>query len=235
MTSTAPLPHTVSSYDSDLLELRSIVGQMGALAESQLTAAFDALTDRDVAAALAVTAIDDRIDTLQEEAERAATGIFSRHSPLADDLREVMASLKIAGWLERVGDYAKNIAKRAVTLAQLPESSGAGELVELAALAKRLLRIALAAYLERDIEMAHDAVQGDAAIDREYSRVFERLVTLTAADIGAATGFAHLQFIAKNLERIADQATNIAEQVGFAISGAPVARREKADGLLGDG
>ena len=227
MTSTVPQPHTISSYDADLLELRSIVGQMGALAESQLSAAFDALTERDVGSALAVTAIDDRIDALQAEAERAATAIFARHAPLADDLREVMASLKIAGWLERVGDYAKNIAKRSVTLAQLPDTSGAAELVELAALAKRLLRIALGAYLERDTELAREAVDGDVAIDTEYHRVFKHLVELTTADVGAVTAFAHLQFIAKNLERIADQATNIAEQVDFAISGRPVQGREK--------
>ena len=229
MTSTTYAPHTVSSYDADLHELRSVVSQMGALAESQMTAALDALAERDVAGALAVVALDDRIDILQEEAERTATTIFARHSPLADDLREVMASLKIAGWLERVGDYSKNIAKRAATLAEQPESGGAGELLALADLSKKLLRTALAAYLARDAEMARDVVHGDAPIDAEYNRVFLRLVELTVADGASATSFAHLQFVAKNLERIADQATNIAEQVEYAISGKPVPGREKGD------
>ena len=229
MTSTILTPHTVSSYDAALHELRTVVSQMGALAESQLTAALDALVERDVAGALGVVALDHRLDRLQEEAELSATTIFSRYSPLADDLREVMASLKIAGWLERVGDYAKNIAKRASTLAELPDAEGSAQLYELSSLAKHLLRTALAAYLDRDADLAREAVHGDAAVDAEYNRVFQSLISLTEANGRSAAGFVHLQFIAKNLERIADQATNIAEQVEFAITGEPVAGREKGD------
>ena len=229
MTSTILTPHTVSSYDAALHELRTVVSQMGALAESQLTAALDALVERDIAGALGVVALDHRLDRLQEEAELNATTIFSRYSPLADDLREVMASLKIAGWLERVGDYAKNIAKRASTLTELPGVEGSAQLYELSSLAKHLLRTALAAYLDRDAELAREAVHGDAAVDAEYNRVFQSLIELTEADGHSAAGFAHLQFIAKNLERIADQATNIAEQVEYAITGLPIAGREKGD------
>ncbi|MGI4877172.1 MAG: phosphate signaling complex protein PhoU [Janthinobacterium lividum] len=230
MISTVLPPHTVSSYDHDLHVLRSIVGQMGALSESQLTAALDAVAERDGEAAAAVVALDSRIDALQNEAERAAVSIFSRHSPLADDLREVLAAFKIAGWLERVGDYAKNIARRAAVLAELPEVPLVEDVERLGDLAKHLLRTALAAHLDRDLELAAEVVSGDISIDAEYEQLFGALVASVESDPGSAAATTHLQLVAKTLERIADQATNIAEQVTFAVTGAPIPPRGRTTG-----
>lgn len=212
-------PHTVSSYDADLHGLRSTISQMGALCEAQLTAAIDAVAERDAEGAEAVVALDPRIDALRQEAEAAAIAIITRHAPLADDLREVVATLKIAGWLERVGDYAKNIAKRAVVLAALDAGAPTTAIVDLACDSKQLLRLSLDAYIDRDDALAITVVDGDRTIDDGYARIFDGLLAFAGHHPEALTQVTHLQFIAKNLERIADQATNIAEQVGFAVSG----------------
>ena len=218
-------PHTVSSYDVDLHNLRSTIGQMGALCEAQLTAAIDAIAERDAEGAAAVVSLDARIDTLHVDAEGMAIGIIARYAPLADDLREVVATLKIAGWLERVGDYAKSIAKRAMILASFETGEPAALIVGLATEAKGLLRQALDAYIDRDEDVAASIVRKDEAIDRKYAHIFDDLLSFAAAHDGTLVPITHLQFIAKNLERIADQATNIAEQVRFAVAGTPVVDR----------
>ncbi len=218
-------PHTVSSYDTDLHNLRSTIGQMGALCEAQLTAAVDAVVERDADGAEAVVALDGRVDALHAEAENLAIGIIARYAPLADDLREVVATLKIAGWLERVGDYGKSIAKRAMILATLDTAEPATLIVELAAEAKSLLRQSLDAYIDRDEAVADTIVSKDEAIDRTYTQVFDDLLSFAAGHEHSLVIVTHLQFIAKNLERIADQATNIAEQVRYAVAGTSVTDR----------
>lgn len=209
-------PHTVTSYDDDLHRLRAIVGQMGALAESQMSGALVALAESDGEAARAVVALDRRFDALQSEAEWTAMTTLARNAPLADDLREVLAGFKIAGWLERAGDEAKNIARRAALLSELPSADVTAAVIALGEQARHLLRMALAAHLDRDLNLAAAVIAGDVAADAEYLRLFD---TISATCTGAVAG--HLQLIAKNIERIADLATNIAEQVVYAASGQP--------------
>lgn len=225
MAASIQTPHTVTSYDDDLHRLRSTIGQMGALCEGQLVAAIDAVVEHDAEAADAVVALDGRIDALHAEAEGAALSIIARHAPLAEDLREVVATLKIAGWLERVGDYAKSIAKRASILAATDDDEAPAMIGELATAAKHLLRQSLNAYVDRDDALAAAVIAGDRPIDRLYEGVFNSLLAHAGAHGDALTAVTHLQFIAKSLERIADQATNIAEQVRFAVTGAPVEDR----------
>ena len=218
-------PHTVSSYDTELHALRSTIGQMGALCEAQLTAAIDAIAERDADGAAAVVALDTRVDALHMDAENMAIAIIARYAPLADDLREVVATLKIAGWLERVGDYGKSIAKRAVILAGFDATEPAALIVDLAAEAKSLLRQALDAYIDRDAAVADTIVRKDEGIDRKYAHIFDDLHAFAVGHDHSLVIVTHLQFVAKNLERIADQATNIAEQVRYAVAGTPVTDR----------
>ena len=218
-------PHIVSSYDDELHRLRSVILQMGALCDAQLTAAIDALAEGDAPGAQAVVALDARADALYDEAQDAAIGIFVRHAPLADDLREVVATLKIAGWLERAADHAKNIARRAVDVAGLDAAAPAALVLDLGAQAKALMRAALEAYADRDAVQATNVIAGDERIDADYRRVFDALLAFTKGQPLALTATTHLHFIAKNFERIADEATNIAEQVRYAVSGeVPVPR-----------
>ncbi|WP_199553999.1 phosphate signaling complex protein PhoU [Sandaracinobacteroides hominis] len=213
------LPHTVTSFDDDLHRLRSLVVQMGALAHAQVSAAIEALANMDDSAATAVAASDALIDRLQIEAELTAASIFSRHAPQASDLHAVMAALRIVSALERVGDYAKNIARRVALIVALGEAVPPDELEPLGEMSRTLLRDAMAAFLDRDMDLAADVIHGDEAVDSEYYRTFRALVRKTEVEPEHAEATAHLQFIAKNFERIADQATNISEQLQFARSG----------------
>jgi len=213
-------PHTVSSFDEDLHRMRSLVIQMGALARIQLTTAVEALAELDASSALAVVVNDAQVDAMQIEAEMVAVRLFSRHAPLADDLREVMASLRITGALERVGDYAKNIAKRAHTIAELSDGGPVAELAKLGELSREMLKDSMTAFLDRDSKLAGEIIVRDDVVDAEYNRTFRALMDAAAGDTAMLEQVTHLQFVAKHLERVADQATNIAEQVQFADTGA---------------
>lgn len=213
-------PHTVSSFDEDLHRMRSLVIQMGALARIQLTTALESLAELDASSALAVIVNDAQVDAMQIEAEMVAVRLFSRHAPMADDLREVMASLRITGALERVGDYAKNIAKRASHIAELPEAGPVGEVVKLGELSREMLKDSMTAFLDRDSKLAGEIIVRDDVADAEYNRTFRALMDAAAGQSDLLEQVTHLQFVAKHLERVADQATNISEQVQFADSGA---------------
>jgi phosphate transport system protein len=212
-------PHTISSFDEDLHRIRTLVFQMGALAVAQITTAIEVVAEPDLSSALAVMASDAQIDALQVETEMMAVRIFSRHAPLAEDLREVMAALRISSALERVGDYAKSIAKRISVIAELPQAGPTGELAALGEAARQLLRRTMTAYLDRSSDIAIEVIRGDDAVDVEYNRTFRALVSEAETHPDLAEQIAHLQFVAKHFERVADQATNIAEQVQFADLG----------------
>lgn len=225
-------PHIVRSYDDDLHRLRSLITQMGALCDAQLTGAADAIADADAAGAQAVIHLDTRVDTLHAEAEAAAINIFMRYAPLADDLREVVATLKIAGWLERAADQAKNVARRALRLATLDAAPAAVLVAELAMRAKHVLRDALSVYVDRDAVEAATVIADDRAIDGLYDKVFADLLAYATANPLALEAVTHLQFIAKNFERIGDEATNIAEQVRFAVTGETAEQRDTSSPAL---
>jgi len=211
--------HTLTAFDQDLAELRGLIVDMGSVAEAAIEEAMRCLVERDVAAAAELEAGDEQLDDLEAEAERRAVELIALRAPMADDLREVVAALKIAGVVERVGDYAKNIARRAHRLPKGKPLEPLSLLPEMARIAAAMVHDALAAFVDRDPERAVQVCARDDALDDFYESIFRTLVTFMMEDpqnIGPSTT---LLFVAKNLERIGDHATNIAEMVYFAATG----------------
>ena len=221
--------HTVKSYDDDIHQLRSLITQMGGLCEAQILASIDALTKRDVDAALQVVATDARIDALENEAEALAIRIIALRAPMASDLREIVAALKISSVLERIGDYAKNIAKRTSVLAQAAPIEPMVIVPEMARLVAHMVKSVLDAFVDRDAEAAVLVCQRDATVDDFYSSLFRSLLTFMMENPQAITPSAHLLFIAKNLERIGDHATNVAEMVHYSATGLHMSERPRGD------
>ena len=223
--------HIVRSYQEELALLDRRVAQMGGLAENALGQAFDALEKRDPRLAEAVIASDKAIDRLEREVDDQVVTMIALRQPLADDLRQVIAALRITSDLERIGDLAKNIAKRALAISQEPYPkplmSGLRNMVERA---MRQLKDVLDAYAERNSELALAVWRADEQIDAMYNSVFRELLTYMMEDprnIGLCT---HLLFGAKNIERIGDHTTNIAEIVHYLVHGEPITDdRPKSD------
>ena len=212
--------HIVRSYDAELSELDRMTAQMGGLVERLLADAFAALSRRDPALAAKAIANDAAIDQLDRHVQERAIMMIAKRQPLADDLRHVMTVLKIAGDLERIGDLAKNIAKRALAVSAENQPrlimAGIGHMAELA---QRQLKDVLDAFAMRDAAKAELVWRRDDQIDALYNSLFRELLTYMMEDprnIGLCT---HLLFAAKNLERIGDHATNIAETTYYLITG----------------
>ncbi len=221
--------HTHKVFDADLAQLRSVISRMGGLCEAQIAAAVDALVTRNVDAALAVVANDARVDALEAEAEALAVRIIALRAPLADDLREIVASLKIAGTLERIGDYAKNIAKRASALAQTQPIEPVVIVPEMARVVTSMIKDVLDAFVDRDPELARAVCQRDQGVDDFYNSLFRSLLTFMMENPHYITPSTHLLFVAKNLERIGDHATSVGEMVHFAVTGEHLTDRPKSD------
>lgn len=229
MPSEPPTPHTVKSFDEEIDELRTLVSQMGGLAEVQIASAIDALIRRDGELGLKVAEADAELDRLEGEAEAMAVSIIARRSPMADDLRELVAALKISAIIERIGDYAKNIGKRASSMAASAPVQPVAIIPEMGRLVASMLKDALDAYVERDARLAIDVMMRDTQVDDLYNSLFRSLLTYMMENPHHITSSAHLLFIAKNLERIGDHATNIAEMVHFQVTGQHLVERPKAD------
>ncbi|MFY2764243.1 phosphate signaling complex protein PhoU [Arenimonas sp. MALMAid1274] len=222
--------HIVKSYDSELTRLDGEIRRMGELAISQLDAAIDVLQRRDSQAAMRVVANDDAIDALEHEVSHDVLRLLALRQPMARDLREVYAALRISSDIERIGDYAANVAKRSTVLNQTAPVSAARGLPALAKLANTLVRESLDAYRARDADRAMAVRSRDAELDAEYTGLFRELLTYMAEDPRQITACTHLLFIAKNIERIGDHATNIAEYTWFLVHGEqPAEEREKRD------
>ncbi|HEY4530274.1 MAG TPA: phosphate signaling complex protein PhoU [Luteimonas sp.] len=225
-----PNDHIVRSHDEERQRLTGEILRMGELAVAQLEAALDVVERRDDRAAGHIVANDEAIDALEREVSHDVMKLSLR-GPLARDLREILAALRIVSDIERIGDYAANIAKRSIVLNQAPALPVAGGLRHVGALAVRQVRGVLAAYANHDPEAAQAVRDQDAALDAEYTRLFRELLTYMMEDARAITGGTHLLFMAKNLERIGDHATNIAENIWFMVRGEDnLPPREKADG-----
>ena len=222
--------HIVKSYDSELKRLDGEIKRMGEIATAQLDAAVDVFQRRDSQAAMRVVANDEAIDALEHEVSHDVLRLLALRQPMARDLREVYAALRISADIERIGDYAANVAKRSIVLNQTtPVSAGRG-LPALAQLANTLVRDALAAYTHRDAERAMAVRSRDAELDAQYTGLFRELLTYMAEDPRQITACTHLLFMAKNIERIGDHATNIAENTWFLVHGEqPEGEREKRD------
>jgi phosphate transport system protein len=224
------LEHTVKSYDEELKRLQHGIAEMGNLAELELQNAVQALVRRNADLGYQIVQDDARIDELEQHATAQVVRLLALRQPMAGDLREIVAALKISNDLERMGDYAANIGKRAVALSQTPPFKLPATLPRMGWLAQQNIRDVLAAYAERSPERALRAWQADEELDETYSSLFRELLTHMMEDprnIGACT---HLLFIAKNIERIGDHATNIAETVYSMVLGEPIGTaRPKGD------
>ena len=211
--------HTVKAFDNDIGELRGLISQMGGLAEDAIDKAMQALQRNDIALAEQVRAADKQIDMIEAEVERLAVRIIALRAPMAVDLREVVAALKIAGVVERIGDYAKNIAKRVPMIESEHRIEPISILPAMGRMASEMVHDVLDAFAARDAEEAMRVVESDAALDDFYDSIFRTLVTYMVENPRTIGQVAHLLFVAKNLERIGDHATNIAEMVFYAATG----------------
>ncbi len=221
--------HTVRAFDDDIGELRGHIADMGGRAEVAITSAMQALVKRDLELARKVIADDKAIDRLETEVEKLAVRIIALRAPMADDLREVIAALKIAAVLERIGDYAKNIAKRTGALENRRKIEPISLLPSMAKVATEMVRDVLDAFAARDIAAAIEVNDRDRIVDDFYNSIFRTLVTYMYENPQSIGDAAHLLFVAKNLERVGDHATNVAEMVYFAATGDYMAERERGD------
>ncbi len=212
--------HTVKAYDVELDLIGAKIAEMGGIAEKMLVDAMDALGRLDMELAQRVLISDPRLDALQREIEDNVVRTVARRQPMAQDLRELMASIYIAGDLERTGDLAKNIAKRAIKVGDDPRVMRAVVgLKHMAEVAAMQLKDVLDAYAQRDIERAKAVWMRDADLDALEDSIFRDLLTFMMEDPRNISFCTHLLFCAKNLERVGDHATNIAEKVNFMVTG----------------
>ena len=221
--------HTVKAFDDDIGELRGHIADMGGRAEVAITLAMQALVKRNLDLARKVIEDDKAIDRLETEVEKLAVRIIALRAPMADDLREVIAALKIAAVLERVGDYAKNIAKRVGAIEGRRKIEPISLLPSMAQVATEMVGNALNAFAARDPVLAVEVNERDKVVDDFYNSIFRTLVTYMYENPQSIGDAAHLLFVAKNLERVGDHATNVAEMVYFAATGEYMAERERSD------
>ena len=228
--------HTVKSFGEQLETLSALVAQMGGLTEAQLASAIEAISRRDSGAAERAVGGDSRIDEMQVQIEERALKLLALRQPMAVDLRETLAAIKTAGELERIGDLAKNIAKRGLVLAKgEPVTPFNRSIDRMGKLVGERLKTVLDAYSAKDIDAAVDVWNRDEEVDEHYNAIFRELLTYMMGDPRTITPCTHLLFVAKNLERIGDHATNIAEIVHYEFTGdAIVGLRPKFDTLQQD-
>ena len=223
--------HIVSSYDTDLENLRRSIAEMGGVAEKMMTDATEALVRRDTTLAQAVIVADKRLDTLQREIEERSVLLIARRQPLAIDLRETISGIRVSGDLERIGDLAKNIAKRVVAISDQaqPQKIVLG-VQHMSDLVQEQLKDVLDAYASRDTKAARDVWERDGEIDALYNSLFRELLTYMMEDPRNISFCTHLLFCAKNVERIGDHTTNIAETIHYLATGeTPAGDRPKND------
>lgn len=227
--------HIVSSFDRDLADLNQLVARLGGLAEQQFAAAIDALENRDASSIDAIVAGDSELDQLEQDLNDRAIEVIATRAPMASDLRSILSAVKIASVLERVGDYAKNIAKRShVIINEETNRSDTISLARIADIVQGMLRQALDAYATGNAEQAMEVWERDQEVDELYSSLHSDLLRVIASGAEQASVSSHFLFIAKNIERIGDHTTAVAEQVYFQVNGSmPADERPKVD-IVGD-
>jgi phosphate transport system protein len=227
------MEHTVRAYDEELDAITAELARMGGLAEAEVADAIKAIATRDMALATSVIARDEKLDGLEMDIERKAVRLIALRQPVADDLRRTVAAIKISMNLERCGDLAKNIAKRALVIAEsapvIPLTSSIERMGDLVA---TRLKDVLDALTSREVAQAVAVWSQDHEVDEHYDAIFRELLTYMMGDPRTITSCAHLLFVAKNLERIGDHATNIAEILHYEITGVELTeQRPKSDAL----
>lgn len=229
MPNTSP-QHIVRSYDDDLKRLLEMISRMGGLAERQVADSAQALMRRDTELAADVVQRDAALDEMEREVEAFCVRLLALRQPMAQDLRLIIACMKISQDLERIGDYARNGAKRAIVVSQQPSLGSFNGFARMAELVQENLKDAIDALVEGDAAKADAVWAADAPIDGIYNGIFREMLTFMMEDPRNITSATHLLFIAKNMERIGDHATNIAERVHFAVLGKMLTEeRPKAD------
>jgi phosphate transport system protein len=222
--------HIVHSFDKDLEDLRRAIAEMGGVAEKMLADATTALVRRDQALAQSVIAADPRLDTLQREIEEKAVLTIARRQPMASDLREVISAIRISGDIERIGDLAKNIAKRVLAISgQFQPQKIVLGVQNMSELVQEQLKDVLDAYSQQNVEEALDVWRRDGSIDALYTSLFRELLTYMMEDPRNISFCTHLLFAAKNVERIGDHTTNIAETIHYLVRGEVIATERPKD------
>jgi phosphate transport system protein len=217
-----PSQHTVKSFDEQMRRLQNLIARMGGLAEAQLASAIEAVAERDSEIAAATVRGDAKIDDLEGEVDDLAIQVLALRQPVAVDLRTILSALKISTELERIADYAANVAKRAIALNQVAPVRPVHAIPRMGQVVKEMIKDVLDAYVNGDVEKAVRVWNRDEELDEMYSSLFRELLTYMMEDPRNITASTHLLFIAKNIERIGDHATNIAETVHFVVKGRPL-------------
>ncbi|MGI9388108.1 MAG: phosphate signaling complex protein PhoU [Methyloligellaceae bacterium] len=222
--------HIVKAYDEELNHLIEIIARMGGLAETQLAGAIRSVVTRDSELAARTVEGDAKVDDLEHEVDTFVVRLLALRQPMASDLRELIAALKISSDLERIADYATNVAKRTIALVQSAPVKPAHALPRMAKLTQSMIKDVLDAYVQHDADKAIEVWERDEEVDEMYMSLFRELLTYMMEDPRQITPCAHLLFIAKNIERVGDHATNIAENVHFLVHGEPLLQsRPKGD------
>ncbi|SMX31223.1 phosphate signaling complex protein PhoU [Octadecabacter ascidiaceicola] len=212
--------HISSAYDRDLEEIQSLIMKMGGMVEHAILECAKALEVRDIDRAEVVRKGDKAIDALEEQINEAAARTIALRAPVSKDLRTLLSVLKLSASLERVGDYAKNIAKRTPILADMKPISGAdAALRRMSKEVQSMLGDALDAYVRNDVELAESVRQRDLDIDQMYNALFREFLTFMMEDPRNISACMHMHFIAKNVERMGDLVTNMAEQIIYMVTG----------------
>ena len=219
--------HTVKAFDEDITHLRGLIAEMGGLAEVSIGEAMEALVKGNRELAEVVVARDRKIDSIEAEVDKLAVRIIALRAPMADDLREVIAALKIAGVVERIGDYAKNIAKSTGKIQGRRQFEPLTLIPAMAELASEMVHDVLTAYAARDAELAAEIVARDDKVDAFYESIFRNLVSHMMENPATISSAAQLLFVARNIERIGDHATNVAEMVYYAATGSYLTDKEE--------
>ncbi|MCB1332374.1 MAG: phosphate signaling complex protein PhoU [Roseivivax sp.] len=229
--------HIASAFDRDLEGIQAQIMKMGGLVEASIRDSITSLADRDEDLAERVRAGDKAIDALEETLNDEAARVIALRAPAASDLRVVLSVMRIAANLERIGDLTKNIAKRTGVLVHMPPVGGTGSsLKRMAREVELMLKDALDAYIQRDQALARDVIERDLDVDQMYNAMFREFLTFMLEDTRSITPCMHLHFIAKNIERMGDHATSIAEQVIYLVSGElPDEARPKSDSVASVG
>ncbi len=228
------MDHTVKAFDEELDAITAEIARMGGLAEAEVADAIRAIAKSDVSLAASVIGRDAKLDGLEKEIERRAIRLIALRQPVADDLRHTVSAMKISTNLERIGDLAKNIAKRAMVIVESePLTPVTGSIERMGELVVTRLKNVLDALASREVEQAVAVWMNDHEVDEHYDAIFRELLTYMMGDPRTIAACAHLLFVAKNLERIGDHATNIAEILHYEITGFELTEdRPKSDALV---
>ena len=211
--------HTVKAFDEDITRLRGLIAEMGGLAELSIQESLEAMIKGDETLAEGVIKRDKKIDALESEVDKLSVRIIALRAPMADDLREVIAAMKIAGVVERIGDYSKNIAKRVGEIEGRKHFEPLTLLPAMGDIAAEMVHDVLTAYAARDPVLAREVIATDDKVDAFYNSIFRNLVSYMVENPATISSAAQILFVARNLERIGDHATNVAEMVHFAATG----------------